>query len=759
MADPNAASSSQDPVQTDQAEASTTQDGTQAAASMARGRLNTANTTADRVFTIFCHGTGSHRDGKCLEMVTEFGAAYWYAGSVTDRPINLDRYGRNGLTHAEGEKALKKMDPSHDAPPDEACTTPDKPADQTDSEDRDVIEGNLMGNNPWGIARGAYKYFQEYHKTFLILDGCGDSDMDVYPKGHPLDPKNKKQVGVTGYPNPMPGDFWGNTLDKKIKCKGRNWRHYTPRKLGHRVSLMKLKKVVGKNRGAILGDGWNDNVCHALLVLRQRLITEGGRKLFPNVINLVGWSRGSVTALKLAYWIDRYFVQGEPFLVPKGYDASDLDDSPGDGAVQPVEAGDSSVEYLAALTDDEKIHLPDDLANNLQVNIFAVDPVPGRAGFSGDWGGSHRAKEEFTTKKGEEDYRTIPKIVNNCIITLAIEERREGFHVLDQTKITITGKRDNDSPNVVWLPFPGRHRTQVRLDIREPDDEAIKNQLTAVPKIVFDLAWRFLEHHGTKFEKDLSGTWGGKMSVQEVVEEYSEILIRRSEWHETRNTGPTERVQGGYAWRKFTGFPRGVTASEKLKPSQLMTSAMGTYTLSPGFFINEHHRWCFELAYPKIYKFLVENVGTWEECLEERNTTRPYNSTVMCMVYCYNLQPNEKGHELKLPPKDANGGLGARPFWGEPAPTAEFTGIFNKMKRSRDQIKFLREYHHQNKRLPRRPPPPPPRPEHGEAQAAYMENYRQNQATTEAGAAGPNSSATAEYTRGYNDGLRAAGGQ
>ena len=31
----------------------------------------------ERVFTVFAHGTGGHRSGWDLELVTEFGAAYW----------------------------------------------------------------------------------------------------------------------------------------------------------------------------------------------------------------------------------------------------------------------------------------------------------------------------------------------------------------------------------------------------------------------------------------------------------------------------------------------------------------------------------------------------------------------------------------------------------------------------------------------------------------------------------------------------------
>lgn len=604
-----------------------------------------------QVFTIFCHGTGGHRDGKCLELITEFGAAYWFAGSVTDRPINLDRYGRNGLNFP--------IDPS---------TAPTRPED-----DRfDPLVGT-MGD----IVPGAQHYSEEYQKTFLILDGCGTSDMWRRADG-------KDEIGITGYPNPMPGDFWGNTLDKIIKCDQTDWKGHTERELGFRVSTMKLKKVAEKNRGLIYGDGWNDNICHALHVLRQLIITNGDEKCFPQVINLIGWSRGAVTALKLAYWIDRFFVRFEPFLVSKGYEADT--------------ANDQSVEYLSKLSPDEIQQLPTraDGSVSIAVNIFAIDPVPGRDGFDGEWGGAKRSEERFPSTRSENDYKTIPKIVNNCIITLALDERREGFHPLDDTQITIEGARDEDAPNVVWLPFPGIHRTQLRLQPRDPTDvlegpgDAARARLTAVPKLVFDLAWRFLLHHGTKFVKDLAPTWGRRLDLETVVEMYSEICLRRAEYHETRNQGAVARGQGGFAWRMFTGYPRRRGASECLTAVQLVTPELGVYTQSPGFFVNEHHRWCFKQAYPVAYRFLVGHVGTHAECLAEVDA----RSGRKCLLECVTIaKPPPEAREsqgAKVPAVTVVKGKReyVRFHWEQDPLDAKFTDIFEKMRRTTDGLRF-----------------------------------------------------------------------
>ena len=45
-----------------------------------------------RVFTIFCHGTGGHRYGRCQEIVADFGAAYWgRSAGYPDKPNDFYR--------------------------------------------------------------------------------------------------------------------------------------------------------------------------------------------------------------------------------------------------------------------------------------------------------------------------------------------------------------------------------------------------------------------------------------------------------------------------------------------------------------------------------------------------------------------------------------------------------------------------------------------------------------------------------------------
>ena len=532
---------------------------------------STLDTNNKRVFTVFCHGTGGHRDGKCEELITEFGGAYWHNGGSAGRPIRMKP---NGM----GEASFSDSGPA-----------------------------------------SSVFYAENYMKTFLILDGVGTCDMAT----NTTKSKRKKklvstkqvevEIGNPGLPNPMPGDFDPFTRDKPLKDEERFTTfggETAPDDLRKRVSNLTLKKMFGaKHRGDIYGDGWNDNIAHALWVLRELRVADvnsedpGIPKRFPRVINAIGWSRGAVTTIKLAYWVHEYFVLGKPFKVPKGYHADD-------------QAEGDMIEYMPAL--DAKYVVPE---AELEMNLFAIDPVPGRAGSSGTWGDAKRSREKFPTGVGDQDFRSIAPIVNNCIITLATDERREGFHPLDAENEHDTKKPnieyDDSKSTVVWLPYPGIHRTQLRLAARDPagsvdsnmkqrrggrtlnwrthtetDDEAcarIKPELTAMPRMVWDLAWKFLTFHGTTFQWDtLPQAWGGLLDGEQICELGAEVIAKRAMYHTTRNRGGKQAAQGGLKYRSFTGYPR----NYKPIPSEgLFPAKLGDYVRGPlDRFLNEHHR-------------------------------------------------------------------------------------------------------------------------------------------------------------------------
>lgn len=536
-----------------------------------RGELgNTLDTGATRVFTIFCHGTGGHRDGKCEELITEFGGAYWYNGLPATRPTKMSPDGSGTAQTGFIRKPRHAQPRSH------------------------VSDF----------------YRDHYQKDFLILDGVGTTDMwnDFVEKDG-----THNEIGLPGVPNPMPGDFNPFCVDKPLKDESAFTLEDgtpAPEDLRRRVSNLWLAKMGGKkHRGDIYGDGWNDNIAHALWVLARLRKADVDNpdqtapKVFPRVINTIGWSRGGVTTIKLAYWIHAYFVEGRAFRVPQGYHNDDQE---------------SFVDYMKPL--DAKYHVPE---TELEMNIFAIDPVPGRAGANGNWGKSNKNFECFPTVEGDQDYRYLPTIVNNCFVTLASDERRMGFHPIDGETEFLTGriKLDHDASktNLVFLPYPGIHRSQLRLKARDPagdidkdmrlknirngtrlgswrkhdesEDEArdrIKAHLEGVPKLVWDLAWKFLTFHGTKFQRaDLPSTWGGLMTGQQICDAAAEVIRNRVLYHTARNRGGKAAVQGGLTYRAFTGYPRDYrpVPAHELLSDKLNDYCRGDITE----FLNEHH--------------------------------------------------------------------------------------------------------------------------------------------------------------------------
>ncbi len=420
-------------------------------------------------------------------------------------------------------------------------------------------------------------YNEHYYNDFLILDGVGRSD-HANPAGEDL--------GQMEAPHPMPGDFWPCSFEKQMKPSTSN----TNRDFNHRVSEMWIDGHTGasklsgsvKHRGDVMGDGWNDNVAHTLFVLNELLKNDR----FPDIINLIGWSRGAVTTIKVASAIQSFFVEGNAFMVAEKYQ--------------------QGTQNLVEYPNLGRRHTAVEEAN-IALNLFAIDPVPGRFGKLGSWGHSSEKNEQFPTVPGDQDYQNLPPIVKKCVITLALDERRSGFAPICKGQLAYGG----DS-RVVWLPFPGIHRTQLRMAPRDPEDDAIKALLTSVPRLVFDLAWKFMTSNGTAFQKNLleeEEFGGGPLTLPQIVDLYSDVWLNRANYHETRNQSKTLKLK----WRKLTGYRGlgtakvyGTSEKHRVPESKLFTSALGAYVEYPGFFINIHHQACFEKNYPSLFLYLTD---------------------------------------------------------------------------------------------------------------------------------------------------------
>ncbi len=230
----------------------------------------------------------------------------------------------------------------------------------------------------------------------------------------------------------------------------------------------------GKQRGKLTGAGWEENVAHAVAMIKgnyewsrtkltkaeyERLVKEGielddpkkvgsfyartyeypGRKVtpqelqaqkakimrkgkLPTVVNAIGWSRGGVTCHMLAN----------------------------------------------AMFNDPEL-------SNIPINIFAVDPVPGLGNFK-----AHRT--------------SIPANVVNYVAVYARDERSKGF------KPTLPSFSPQNHP--VIMAFPGRHATLVGNGAI--DGQKGEQALFAPGKVVRHLAEEYLTAWGTTLGKKLS---------------------------------------------------------------------------------------------------------------------------------------------------------------------------------------------------------------------------------------------------------------
>lgn len=303
--------------------------------------------------------------------------------------------------------------------------------------------------------------------TYLITDGPGSAP--------------RTRLGT-----PRPGTFnWATRNREKKKF----WVGKT--ELGDGSSPWRIT-------GLVSGGGWDDNVRHALVVITDLLC----RGLPPQTINMIGWSRGAVTCLKIANAL--------------------WDPSTREGFLR-----------------------------DIAVNIFAIDPVAG--------GGAGVV----------QDTRLVTPNVKNYIGTLAQDEQRGGFGPQDADRIHIL---DPESSNVVLLPFPGKHNTQVQRN---------SGALPEVAAVVWDLAYKFLDGFGTRFPTRPVVP----LSSDQICEAYGRIIMKRERYHEGRNRGLFARLQGGITPRSF-----------KRDVSQYVEHAR--------YFVNQHHREVFETCFPEVYEWL-----------------------------------------------------------------------------------------------------------------------------------------------------------
>lgn len=292
--------------------------------------------------------------------------------------------------------------------------------------------------------------------------------------------------GATSGTTPMPSDV--------------DWRTGTTKK---RVKLPGFGTVRSKSAN-IYGSGWGKNVKRTMFLIDQ--LQEQGKNI--TIINMVGWSRGAVTSIRIANALQK--------------------------------------EY------------PDQFA----VNMFAVDPVAGlQAGNS------------------MEDTKTIPRMVKHYVAVLAMHETRKTFKPQDMSRVIV---EDRDSTEMVYLPLPGQHNAQVTT----------KSNVNGSPEydITMSLAWAFLRNFGTTFTGPPPGAI---VTNADMCKKYAMCLGAMGRRDYKTSSGLSKRVagMGRFGQRSFV----------KKHLSSYVSGGAESY------WVNEHHRKCFQAAFPQTYNAVFRN--------------------------------------------------------------------------------------------------------------------------------------------------------
>lgn len=367
---------------------------------------------------------------------------------------------------------------------------------------------------------------QEY-TDFLITDGPGS---DLGDGGATRDTAN-----------PQPGTFDPYTRDKTEKSVAELEEAGFKVGLGVKTGLkdpafMSMTKP-SMARGLLTGRGWDDNVIHAIAAISEL-------SPVPEVVNMIGWSRGAVTCAKMAYALADVYPQ-------------------------------------------------------IGCNIFAIDPVAG------------------TGNRSERDGSTLRENVRNYVATLAMHEQRGAFEPQDMSRVSVS-----KMTNAVFLPFPGKHDTSVKL----------RSTLGESAQVQWSLAFSFLTHFGTEFHSKIVPRFPGP----ELCNLYGRMRVAMSDYRALRqrwkNIG--QAVQGGIARRDFM-------------------SRTDKYVIDADYFINEHHREVFIRTYPRVYRFLFEGQAGNERQVWEQFRSM-YNLTgLMESLAIFGVEKPPPGHPFVLPPPGA----------------------------------------------------------------------------------------------------------
>ena len=277
--------------------------------------------------------------------------------------------------------------------------------------------------------------------------------------------------------------------------------------------------------------------------------------------DMIGWSRGAVTCLRMANWIKEF------------------------------------------------------LGNGISINIFAIDPVAGLD-----------AGEKL------KDTYTIPDIVKQYLGVLMLDEMRGDFKPQDLSRIQTA---DSAQTKVAFLPFPGVHNTPVLLK---------DAQLGEVTRLVRAIAYKFLTLHGTQFK-----TPEATYTNAQMCEMYADAVLKRAGYKGMMKSTMMAKQSGGLTDR-----------TARVQVANYVSA-------DAAFFLNEHHRLCFEASAHDVYNyFFTHNVpnplnkattaykasDTWGQKFQQLYQSLPKSCELLSTLYLLERQ----------------GGMGSPAVWRVSAP-------------------------------------------------------------------------------------------
>ncbi len=340
--------------------------------------------------------------------------------------------------------------------------------------------------------------------NYLICEGPGSEEVSE------TDSKDAVHHAYPGKFNPIfntektPGK--SQELNPGLELKGgrKYWLFGEKQTSEFQDSFMGNTPEAWKLMGLALGRGWDDNVYKAVWMLTH-LKFELEQPI--DTVNLVGWSRGAVTCLKMANKLFEVFE------------------------------------------------------DTIEVNIFAVDPVPGG----------------YTTRT--PDMLQIPPNVRNYLAILALDADGGNFLPTDRQDMKLLapqsqhGKGGNpDSlnathakPHVHFLPMPGNHSDVVNVNL---SSEAVGHSA----KLCRHLALQFLMAYGTPILEGFRSS--NLLSNDQIVASYTTLFPQLKAIAEAASTG-------GY-----------LSPVEGWKTERAVRQHRGTYVCNPDQYLNEHHHLC-----------------------------------------------------------------------------------------------------------------------------------------------------------------------